>query len=61
MQRLVDEDTEVLWAIKVAARLPLGVFPAAKHGLHEMCRYSLYSFTPLCLYLNDTAILTSAK
>ncbi len=49
MQRLVDEDTEVLWAIKVAARLPLGVFSAAKHGVHEMCRYTLHSFNPPCL------------
>ena len=39
MQRLVDEDTTVLWAIKVAARLPLGVFPEAREGVQKTFRY----------------------
>ncbi len=39
MQRLVDEDTTVLWAIKLAPRLPLGVFPEAREGVQETFRY----------------------
>ncbi len=38
MRSLVDEDTGILWALKLAARLPLGMFPVAVDGLQEMIR-----------------------
>ncbi len=44
MKRLVDKDTEAVWVAKLAARLPLGVIPLVRNGLHETIRHT---FSPL--------------
>ncbi len=38
MKGLVDEDTAALWAFKLGAHLPLGMFPAVPDGVQEMIR-----------------------
>ena len=42
MQGCVDEDTEALWAFKLASWLPEGMLPAPEHGFHDILR----SFPP---------------